>query len=145
MLFRSLDKFLQAWNHAERKAVLMEELERQGVFIDALAAEVGQDLDPFDLLLHVAYNQPTLTRRERANRVKKRNVFTQYGPIARKVMDALIDKYADEGITTLEADNVLNLPPINHLGLPTELIKSFGGRLEYKTAMKTLEQQLYAL
>ena len=143
--YDSLDKFLQAWNHAERKAVLMEELERQGVFIDALAAEVGQDLDPFDLLLHVAYNQPTLTRRERANRVKKRNVFTQYGPVARKVMDALIDKYADEGITTLEADNVLNLPPINHLGLPTELIKSFGGRLEYKTAMKTLEQHLYAL
>jgi type I restriction enzyme R subunit len=102
--YDSLDKFLQAWNDADRKAALVEELERQGVLIEALAEEIGKDLDPFDLLLHVAYNMPPLTRRERANRVKKRNVFTQYGPVARKVMDALIDKYADEGIATIESN-----------------------------------------
>jgi type I restriction enzyme R subunit len=141
--YDSLDKFLQAWNHAERKAVLMEELERQGVFIDALAAEVGQDLDPFDLLLHVAYNQPALTRRERANRVKKRNVFTQFGPVARKVMDALIDKYADEGIATIESNEVLKVQPFTDFGSPVELIKSFGGRPQYLSAIQTLERELY--
>ncbi len=141
--YDSLDKFLQAWNHAERKAVLMEELERQGVFIDALAAEVGQDLDPFDLLLHVAYNQPPLTRRERANRVKKRNVFTQYGAVARKVMDALIDKYADEGIATIESNEVLKVQPFTDFGSPVELIKSFGGRPQYLSAIQTLERELY--
>jgi len=141
--YDSLDKFLQAWNHAERKAVLIEELERQGVFIDALAAEVGQDLDPFDLLLHVAYNQPPLTRRERANRVKRRNVFTQYGAVARKVMDALIDKYADEGIATIESNEVLKVQPFTDFGSPVELIKSFGGRPEYLNAIQTLERELY--
>jgi type I restriction enzyme R subunit len=106
--YSSLDHFLQAWNSAERKAVLIEELERQGVFLEALAEEVAQagmkDLDPFDLLLHVAYDLPPLTRRERAQRVKKRNAFGQYGPVARKVLDALLDKYADEGIATIESN-----------------------------------------
>ncbi len=142
--FDSLDKFLQAWNDADRKAALIEELERQGVLIEALADEVGKDLDPFDLLLHVAYDQPPLTRRERANRVKKRNVFTQYGPMARQVIDALLDKYADEGITTLEASNVLTLPPVNQLGLPVELIRAFGGRPQYLSALQALERELYA-
>lgn len=142
--YDSLDKFLQAWNHAERKAVLIEELERQGVFIDALAAEVGQDLDPFDLLLHVAYNQPPLTRRERASRVKKRNVFTQYGAVARKVMDALIDKYADEGIATIESNEVLKVQPFTDFGSPVELIKSFGGRPQFLGALQTLERELYS-
>lgn len=142
--YDSLDKFLQAWNHAERKAVLIEELERQGVFIDALAAEVGQDLDPFDLLLHVAYNQPPLTRRERASRVKKRNVFTQYGAVARKVMDALIDKYADEGIATIESNEVLKVQPFTDFGSPVELIKSFGGRPQFLGALQMLERELYS-
>lgn len=142
--FDSLDKFLQAWNDADRKAALIDELERQGVLIEALAEEVGKDLDPFDLLLHVAYDQPPLTRRERASRVKKRNVFTQYGPMARQVIDALLDKYADEGITTLEASNVLTLPPVNQLGLPVELIRAFGGRPQYLSALQALERELYA-
>ena len=146
--YDSLDKFLQAWNDADRKAALIEELERQGVLIEALADEVAhtglKDLDPFDLLLHVAYNKPPLTRRERANRVKKRNVFTQYGPMARQVIDALLDKYADEGITTLEASNVLSLPPVNQLGLPVELIRSFGGRAQYRAALSALERELYS-
>lgn len=142
--YDSLDKFLQAWNDADRKAALIEELEGQGVLIDALTDEVGKDLDPFDLLLHVAYDQPALTRRERASRVKKRNVFTQYGPVARQVIDALLDKYADEGITTIEATNVLTLPPVNQLGLPVELIRAFGGRPQYLSALQTLERELYA-
>lgn len=141
--YDSLDKFLQAWNHADRKAALVEELEKQGVLIEALAEEIGRDLDPFDLLLHVAYHQPPLTRRERANRVKKRNVFTQYGPVARKVMDALIDKYADEGIATIESNEILKVQPFTDFGSPVELIKSFGGRPEYLSAIQTLERELY--
>jgi type I restriction enzyme R subunit len=146
--YDSLDKFLQAWNDADRKAALLLELEAQGVLIEALAEELGKeggtDLDPFDLLLHVAYNMPPLTRRERASRVKKRNVFTHYGPMARKVMDALLDKYADEGIATIEADTVFNVQPFTDLGRPAEIIKSFGGRAEYLGALHRLERELYA-
>ena len=93
--YDSLDKFLQAWSDADRKAALIEALEAEGVLFDALADEIGRDLDPFDLLLHVAWNMPPLTRRERANlaraRVKKRNVFAKYGETARRVIEALID------------------------------------------------------
>ncbi len=142
--YDSLDKFLQAWNDADRKAALLEELESRGVLIEALAEEVGKDLDPFDLLLHVAYNMPPLTRRERASRVKKRNVFTQYGPVARKVIDAMLDKYADEGIATIEADTVFNVQPFTDMGRPGELIRSFGGRPQYLAALQTLERELYA-
>lgn len=142
--YDSLDKFLQAWSDADRKAALLEELEAQGVLIDALAEEVGKDLDPFDLLLHVAFNMPPLTRRERANRVRKRNVFTQYGPVARKVIEALIDKYADEGVATIESMDVLRVPPITHLGSPVELIRSFGGRDQYLAAVHLLEREIYS-
>ncbi|MBK7263260.1 MAG: DEAD/DEAH box helicase family protein [Rubrivivax sp.] len=146
--YESLDAFLQAWGSAERKAALLDELERQGVLVEALADELAQqglkDLDPFDLLLHIAWNMPPLTRRERAGRVKKRNVFTHYGAMARQVLDALLDKYADEGITTIESDAVLRVQPFTDLGLPGELIKSFGGRAQYLQALATLERELYA-
>ena len=146
--YPSIDQFLQAWNAAERKAVLIEELERQGVFLDALAEEVARtgmtDLDPFDLLLYVAYDKPPLTRRERAQRVRKRTVFDEYGPVARSVLHALLDKYADEGITTLESNEVLRLQPLSDLGSPVELVRSFGGRPQYLQALQTLERQLYA-
>ena len=147
--YDSLYKFLQAWNDADRKAALLQELEGQGVLIEALAEELAStgltNLDPFDLLLHVAYNMPALTRRERASRVKKRNVFTQYGPVARKVIDALLDKYADEGIATIEADTVFNVQPFTDIGRPGEIIKSFGGRPQYLSALQTLERELYSI
>ena len=142
--YDSLDRFLQTWQQADRKAALLQELEGQGVLLDALADEVGKDLDPFDLLLHVAYDQPPLTRRERAQRVKKRNAFTQYGPVARKVLDSLLDKYADEGITTIESNEVFKLQPFTDLGSPVELVRSFGGRPQYLSALQALQQELYA-
>ena len=111
--------------------------------IEALQEEVGQDLDPFDLLLHVAYDQPKLTRRERAQRVRKRNVFTQYGPVARKVLEALLDKYADEGVTTIESGDVFKLQPFTGLGSPVELVRSFGGRPQFLGALSALEQEIY--
>jgi type I restriction enzyme R subunit len=142
--FDSLDAFLQTWQQADQKAALIEELEHHGVLLEALADEVGKDLDPFDLLLHVAYDQPFLSRKERARRVKQRDVFTEYGPIARKVMDALLDKYADEGITAIESTDVLKIQPFTSLGSPVELVKSFGGRPQFLGAIKTLERELYA-
>ena len=152
--YDSLDKFLQAWHSADRKAALVQELEQQGVLIEALQAELTtetglQGLDPFDLLLHVAYHQPPLTRRERARRVRQRTaqatVFTQYGPLARKVIDALLDKYADEGVATLESADVLKLQPFTDLGSPVELVRSFGGRPQYLAAVQSLERELYAV
>ena len=146
--YDSLDEFLQAWQQADRKAALLQELEGQGVLLEALADEVAHmgmvDLDPFDLLLHVAYDQPPLTRRERARRVQKRNVFTHYGPVARKVLEALLDKYADEGIATIESNEVFKLQPFTDLGSPVELVRSFGGRPQYLNALQALEQALYA-
>ena len=141
--FDSLDQFLQAWQQADRKAALLQELEGQGVLLEALADEVGKDLDPFDLLLHVAYDQPPLTRSERARRVQKRNVFTQYGPVARKVLEALLDKYADEGIATIESNEVFKLQPFTDLGSPVELVRSFGSRAQYLGALHALENELY--
>ncbi len=142
--FDSLDAFLQTWQQADQKAALIEELEHHGVLLEALADEVGKELDPFDLLLHVAYDQPFLSRKERARRVKQRDVFTEYGPIARKVMDALLDKYADEGITAIESTDVLKIQPFTSLGSPVELVRSFGGRPQFVSAMKILERELYA-
>ena len=146
--YESLDTFLQAWSDADRKAVLIEALEAEGVLFEALADEVGRDLDPFDLLLHVAWNMPPLTRRERADRararVNKRNVFATYGQTARRVIEALIDKYADEGVQTIESMEVLRVPPLDMLGTPTELVKSFGGRTQYDAALRALEQELYS-
>jgi len=146
--YDSLDEFLQAWQQADRKAALLQELEGQGVLLEALADEVAHmgmvDLDPFDLLLHVAYDQPPLTRSERARRVQKRNVFTHYGSVARKVLEALLDKYADEGIATIESNEVFKLQPFTDLGSPVELVRSFGGRPQYLAALQTLERELYA-
>ena len=145
--FDSLDQFLQTWQQADRKAALMQELESQGVLWEALVDEAGADgkeLDPFDLLLHVAYDQPHLTRRERAARVKKRNVFTEYGSVARKVLDALLDKYADEGITTIESQDIFKIAPFTDLGSPVELVRSFGGRPQYLAALTTLQHELYS-
>ena len=146
--YESLDAFLQAWDGADRKAALLDELERQGVLVEALADELAQqglnDLDPFDLLLHIAWNMPPLTRRERARRVKKRNVFSQYGAMARQVLDALLDKYADEGIATIEGDNIFNVHPFPDMGRPAELVRSFGGRPQYLAALQTLARALYA-
>lgn len=146
--YDSLDGFLQAWNGAERKTALLQELEGHGLLLQALTEEAAaaglKELDPFDLLLHVAYDRPALTRRERAQRVKQRNTFASYGPMARKVLDALLDKYADEGIATLENTEVLKVQPFNTLGSPVELVRSFGGRSQFLHAVQTLERELYA-
>ncbi|MFS8637160.1 MAG: DEAD/DEAH box helicase family protein [Gemmatimonadota bacterium] len=142
--YATLDDFLQRWTAAERKEAILRELEEQGVLLDALAEEVGRDYDPFDLVCHVAFDRPPLTRRERAERVRKRDYFARYGEKARAVLDALLDKYADEGIETIESVEVLRVRPLSELGTPVELIRSFGSKEEYLEAVRELERALYA-
>jgi len=145
--FGSLSDFLKRWNGAEKKQAVIDELAEQGVFFDALAEEVGQQgraFDPFDLLCHVAWGQPPLTRRERAENVKKRNYFGKYGEQARSVLGALLDKYADEGVGPIEETQILSIAPINQLGTPIELIRAFGGKDKYQLALAELEQAIYS-
>lgn len=142
--FASLDEFLRSWSSAERKAALIQELEQHGVLIDALAEEVGKEFDPFDLVCHIAFDQPPLTRKERAEQVKKRNYFAKYGDQARKVLVALLDKYADTGVENIEDIKILTLDPFRTMGSAPELISAFGGKPAYLQALKELEQELYA-
>jgi type I restriction enzyme R subunit len=142
--YATLDKFLQSWTAADRKQVIVEELLEQGVILEALQDDVGNDLDPFDLITHVVYDQPPLTRRERAERVKKRDVFTKYGPQARAVLDALLEKYATEGLGPIEDMNVLRVRPLSELGTPVQLVGHFGGKDQYERAVHELEDALYA-
>lgn len=141
--FKSLNDFLNQWNQADRKAAIIKEMEDQGLLIDALENAVNKKVDLFDLVCHVAYDQPPLTRKERANNVKKRNYFTKYGDQAKKVLEALLDKYADEGITTIESTEVLSIDPLNNFGTPLEIVASFGGKDKYFAAVKELESELY--
>ena len=145
--FASLDDFLRRWTDTEKKQALIEELEAQGVLLEALAEEVGKKqgkaFDPFDLICHVAFDRPALTRKERAEQVKKKDVFAKYGEQARAVLNALLDKYADAGIESIEDIKILTLDPFSRLGTAPELIKSFGGKPAYIKAVQELETQLY--
>ena len=141
--FASLNDFLNRWTSADRKQAIVTELEHEGILIEALAEEVGKDFDPFDLIAHVAFGQKPLTRRERAESVKKRNYFAKYGDKARAVLEALLEKYADEGLANLEDPKVLKVQPFNQYGTPVEIIQAFGGKEQYFQAVKDLEQQLY--
>jgi type I restriction enzyme R subunit len=141
--FATLNDFLRKWNSADQKQAVIQELEEQGVIWQALEDEVGKDYGAFDLICHVVYGQPPLTRKERANNVRKRDVFTQYGDQARKVLEALLDKYADEGIAPIEDVSVLTVQPFNKMGRPIEIIKGFGGKAQYQQAVRDLEDVLY--
>lgn len=142
--FRSLDDFLAKWNSAHKKKTVIEELESHGVIIENLMAEVKKDLDVFDLICHIAWDMPALTRRERAEKVKKRNYFTKYGEKARIVIDALLDKYSSEGIENIEDLSVLRIDPFNQIGTPIEILQIFGGKEEYLHVIEKLENELYA-
>ncbi len=141
--YASLDEFLTAWNDADRKQAILKELVEKGVFFDDLADLVGRDYDPFDLVCHVAFDQPPLTRKERAEKVKKRNVFGQYGAKARAVLDALLEKYADTGIASVESLEILKVEPLSGFGTPVEIVSLFGGKPNYLAAIAELETALY--
>ncbi len=141
--YRTLEDFFTRWNNAEKKEVIVQELEEQGVFFEELKEKVGREYDPFDLICHIVFDAKPLTRKERANNVKKRNYFTKYGEQAQKVLNSLLDKYANDGLVTIESTEVLKLDPLNKLGTPVELVKAFGGRDQYLQALKELEKELY--
>lgn len=141
--FRSLDDFLTRWNNTERKKTLIDELSAHGVLLENLQDEVKKDLDLFDLICHVAWDRPALTRRERAERVRKRDVFARYGEKARTVLLALLDKYSTEGIGPIEDLSVLKVDPFTTLGTPAEIVGAFGGKENYLRAIRDLEHELY--
>jgi type I restriction enzyme R subunit len=141
--FASLDDFLRQWKSADRKQFIIEELEAEGLSLDPLAEEVGKNLDPFDLICYVAFDQPALTRRERADNVRKHDVFTKYGPQARAVLEALLLKYQDQGILDLGDPRILQIPPLDAMGTPLQLIKEFGTRANFVTAVQELQSALY--
>ena len=141
--FASLNDFLNRWNAAERKQTILDEMAAEGLPLTVIVQELGEKLDPFDLVCHVAFDARPLTRRERAENVKKRDVFTKYGRQARAVLDALLDKYADEGVINLDDANVLRIPPLDSLGTPVELVRAFGGKPGFERAVRDLQSALY--
>lgn len=144
--FASLDDFLIRWKSTERKEAIIAELVEQGVMVEALYEAVDKQVDLFDLICHVAYDQPPLTRKERANNVKKRNYFTKYGDQARNVLEALLDKYADEGIENMESLEVLQVKPLSDFGSTVEIVNGiFGSREKYLLAIQELEYELYTV
>jgi type I restriction enzyme R subunit len=141
--YATLETFLNSWKNADKKKAIVEALEQQGIFFEALKEEIGKDFDPFDLICHVAFEAKPLTRKERANNVKKRNYFTKYGEKAQSVIKSLLDKYTDDDLLTIESLDVLKLDPLNKLGSPLEIINAFGGKENYIQALKELENELY--
>jgi type I restriction enzyme, R subunit len=142
--FASLDEFLRKWNDADKKQIIIDLLEEHGVVLENLADIVGRDFGDFDLICHVAFGQPPLTRKERANNVKKRDYFTKYGEQARAVLQGLLDLYADKGVISIENPKVLKLKPFSDIGTPLEIIKDiFGGKEQYEQAIKELENELF--
>jgi len=141
--YHSLDDFLKTWNHTDKKKAIIEELTEQGVVFENLKEVINKEMDVFDLICHTAFDQPPLTRAERANNVKKRDYFTQYGEQARKVLEALLDKYADEGIENIEDMKILQVNPLDQFGSPVEIIQLFGGKKKYLEALTSLEHEIY--
>lgn len=141
--FQSLDEFLSVWKIAKKKSEIIKELQNEGILLHELQEAVGKELDIFDLICHVAFEQPPLTRKERAENVKKRNYFTKYGDKAKLVLDALLAKYADKGIDGIEDTKILQLYPFTNIGTPREIANYFGGIQSYRKAILELKEQLY--
>ena len=141
--YQSLDDFLNKWNQTDKKKALIEELTGQGIVFENLKEAINKEMDIFDLICHTAFDQPPLTRAERVKNVKKRDYFTQYGDKARKVLEALLDKYADEGIENIEDMKILQVNPLDQFGSPVEIVKLFGGKNQYLKALTELEEEIY--
>lgn len=141
--FTSLDDFLKRWKSAERKQAILDELAAEGLPLDPIAEELGKNLDPFDLICHIAFDRKPLTRKERADNVKKRDVFTKYGGQARAVLDALLAKYQDEGVLNLDDANVLKISPFTQMGSVMQLVTAFGGKDKFEQAVREVQSALY--
>lgn len=143
--YASLDKFLNAWTTSDKKEAIIKELESKGVIFEALEEEAGKNLDPFDLICHIAFGKPPLTRKERADNVRKKDYFAKYEGKAKEVINALIDKYADEGITAIDDIGDLSVMPFARFGTPVQIVNDiFGGRENYLGIIKKIEESIYA-
>jgi len=145
--YESLDDFINKWNAADKKQAILDELKEYSILIEAVrnANPSLKEADVFDIICHVAFDQKPLTRKERANNVKKRNYFGKYEGKAREVLEALLDKYAENGILDFEKAGILEIPPFNLIGKPTKIIKLFGGPAGFGQAIKELEEQIYRI
>lgn len=141
-----MKEFLNQWSSTERKKVIIDELKAQGVDIGVLNQVIpnAEQFGIFDLITHIAFDQKPLTKKERANNVKKKNYFGKYGEPARKVLEALLDKYAANDIMDIEDPKILELPPFNKMGTKTHIRRDiFGGLDKYSEALTELEQAIY--
>ena len=142
--YSRLDDFLRTWTTAEKKQAIIEELQDDGVLLDAVREELGKtELDDFDLICHIAYDKAPLTKKERAENVKKRHYLYKYSDIAQKVIEALLDKYSNDGIKDIEDTKVLELKEFAQIGSPLKIVKAFGGKEAYQKAVKELENEIY--
>ena len=141
--YATLNDFLNHWSKAEQKQAIIKELDNNGIIYKKLQEASHKDLDAFDLICHTAFDQKPLTRAERAKNVKKRNFFAKYGAEARQVLEALLEKYATEGIDSIEELDILKVTPLKEIGSTLEILKLFGGGAEYKKALKELETEIY--
>lgn len=146
--FATMDDFIKKWSESDKKTAIIEELEEQGVMLAELSEEVkqktGKELSIFDLICHVAFDMPSLSRKERAENVKKRNYFGKYSEKAREILNALIDKFADDGIMEIESREILKFQPFDAFGTPYEIVKEFGGKEKYEEAIRELERELFS-
>lgn len=141
--YKSLEEFLTSWKEADKKEAIIQELLEKWVILDELEKEVWKDLDPFDLICHIAFDKPALTKKERIENVKKRNYFEKYSLEAREVIEALLEKYAESGIDTIEDIWVLNIGRFREFGSPLEIISRFGKKSDYIKVVKEIEEMIY--
>lgn len=142
--YSRLDDFLLTWTEAEKKQAIIDELQDDGVLLEAVRQELGKtELDDFDLICHIAYDKAPLTKRERAENVKKRHYLYKYSDLAKQVIEALLDKYANDGIRDIEDTKVLQLKEFQKIGSPMKIVKSFGGKEAYLKAVQELENEIY--
>lgn len=142
--YASLDNFIRQWSAQNKKAAIRDLLRERGIDLEAMKAEQNMaDVDDFDFICHVAFDKKPLTRRERANNVKKRDFLSKYSGAAREVLGALLDKYMNTGIYEIEKTEVLKLDPFLKMGKPAKIASYFGGKEGYLQAVKELEQEIY--
>jgi type I restriction enzyme R subunit len=142
--YSRLDDFLRTWTEAERKQAIIDELQDDGVLLEAVRQELGKtELDDFDLICHIAYDKAPLTKKERAENVKKRHYLYKYSDVAKEVIEALLDKYSNDGIKEIEDTKVLQLKEFQKIGSPMKIVKAFGGKEAYLKAVQELENEIY--
>ena len=140
----SLEQFIRRWSEEDKKTEITERLKEQGIDLETLKEEQNmKEVDDFDFICHIAYGVKPLTRRERANNVKKRDFFSKYSGAAREVLEALLDKYMNIGLSELNSADVLKLDPINKFGKPAKIAQLFGGKDEYFKAVEELKNNIY--